>query len=93
MTARIIDAEQALHWGLVNDCVTESELDTLVNERVEQILAAAPRAMRAQKSLCNLWEEAPLSEAIETSIELFDNSFSDKEPQLYLQRFLNRPRQ
>jgi enoyl-CoA hydratase/carnithine racemase len=92
MTARLIDADEASRWGLIDGLTSNSELDSLVDERVEQILAAAPHAMRTQKTLCRAWEELAPADAIKASIEAFDNSFANDEPHTYLQRFLNRRR-
>jgi enoyl-CoA hydratase/carnithine racemase len=92
MTARTIDADEALRWGLIDSLVPNDDLDTLVDERVEQLLAGAPAAMRIQKMLCRAWEEQPLGDAIELSIEAFGKSFESDEPRKHLQQFLNRKR-
>jgi enoyl-CoA hydratase len=92
MTARTLEADEALRWGLIDALVANDQLDALVNERVEQLLAGAPAAMRTQKMLCRAWEEQPLSDAIELSIEAFGKSFDSDEPRIRLQQFLNRKR-
>jgi hypothetical protein len=38
---------------------------------LKSLLAADPRALRMQKALLQLWDEAPLSEAIAKSVEYF----------------------
>jgi len=48
--------------------------------------------MRTQKMLCRAWEEQPLQDVIDISIEAFGNSFASDEPRTFLQRFLNRKR-
>lgn len=93
MTARLVDAEEASQWGLLDGLVAAKDLDALVDERVEQLLAGAPQAMRTQKMLCRAWEEQPLTQAIDISIEAFGNSFASDEPRSFLQQFLNRKRQ
>ncbi len=45
------DAAYAQRIGLVNHVVVEEELDTAVNERLEQLLQAAPGAQAAAKEL------------------------------------------
>lgn len=92
MTARTVEADEALRWGLIDGLVAKEQLDALVNERVEQLLAGAPAAMRTQKMLCRAWEDQPLSDAIELSIEAFGKSFNSDEPRTHLQQFLNRKR-
>ena len=92
MTARVVDADEAMRWGLLDGLVPADNLDALVDERVEQLLAAAPQAIRTQKRLCRAWEEQSLHDAIETSIQAFGESFVSDEPHTFLQRFLNRKR-
>ena len=93
MTARVVDADEASRWGLLDGLVAAHDLDALVDERVEQLLAGAPQAMRTQKMLCRAWEEQPLHDVIDISIEAFGNSFAGDEPRTFLQRFLNRKHQ
>ncbi len=92
MTARLVDAEEASRWGLLDGLVAERDLEALVDERVGQLLAAAPQAMRTQKMLCRAWDEQSLGDVINLSIEEFGNSFKTDEPRTYLQQFLNRKR-
>lgn len=51
LTGERFDAEYARRIGLVNNVVAEAELDTAVNERVAQLLQAAPGAQAAAKEL------------------------------------------
>jgi enoyl-CoA hydratase len=90
MTARIVEAEEAARWGLLDALVPAGELDALVEARVCEILAGAPHAMRAQKKLCRAWEEQPLSDAIETGVRAFGAAFRSDEPRTFLNRFLER---
>ncbi len=92
MTARVVDADEASRWGLLDGLVAADDLDALIDERVEQLLAGAPQAMRTQKMLCRAWDEQPLHDVIDISIEAFGNSFAGDEPRTFLQRFLNRKR-
>ena len=92
MTARVVEADEASRWGLLDGLVAAHDLDALVDERVEQLLVAAPHAMRTQKMLCRAWEEQPLNDAIDLSVQAFGKSFDSDEPRTYLQRFLNRKR-
>ena len=92
LTGRIIDAQEALAWGLVESLAPADRLDTKVDERLVMILNAGPGAIRAQKDLCRQWEELPLAEAVEASIDAFGDAFLSDEPHEYMRRFLQRRR-
>jgi methylglutaconyl-CoA hydratase len=51
LTAELFDAHRAQELGLINYVVSEAELDAKVNERIEQLLQAAPGAQTAAKEL------------------------------------------
>ena len=80
MTGETIDADVALNWGLIERAVKTKDLDKNVNQTLDAILAGDPEAMRAQKRLCKLWEEAPLAESIRASIDEFARSYEAGEP-------------
>ncbi len=80
MTGETIDAQTALAWGLIEILASSKDLDTRVNSTLDAILAGEPEAIRAQKRLCKLWEEAPLAESIRTSIDEFAHSYESGEP-------------
>ena len=82
--------EEALRWGLVDGLTPRGELEALVETRIGEILAGAPRAMRLQKRLCRDWDEQPMSEAVEAGIRVFAQAFRSPEPEEYLRRFLDR---
>lgn len=90
LTGRLIDAHEARVWGLVEAVAPRAGLGALVLERVQQIVSAAPRAIRAQKELCRRWEELPLSAAITESMEAFVRAYESDEPHTYMERFLRR---
>lgn len=92
LTGRVIDADEALSWGLVESVTPAAQLDALVEERLAMILNAGPDAIRAQKVLCRQWEELPLAEAIQAGIDAFGDAYQGDEPREYMQRFLDRPR-
>ena len=69
LTGEAIDARRALEWGLVEEVAAKPDL--ALGRLVKALLAGDPAALRAQKRLLQLWEEAPLSESIARSIELF----------------------
>jgi enoyl-CoA hydratase len=64
LTGEAIDAERALDWGLIEEIGDGGNL-------VKALLAADREALRVQKELLQLWDEAPLATSIATSIERF----------------------
>jgi enoyl-CoA hydratase/carnithine racemase len=69
LTGEPIDAARALEWGLVEEVAPSP--DPAVDALVKSLLAADREALRTQKQLLHLWEEAPLSTSIAASIEGF----------------------
>jgi enoyl-CoA hydratase len=88
LTGRVVGAEEAYAWGLIEAPAPRAALDALVQDRARQILAAGPRAVRLQKELCNRWEELSLSAAIDAGIDTFSRAFEGDEPSIYMERFL-----
>ena len=88
LTGRVIDADEALSFGLLDGLATGGELETLVDARVGEILAGAPAAIRRQKVLCRIWEEQPLADAVEAGVQAFRETYTGDEPRRYLGRFL-----
>jgi enoyl-CoA hydratase len=80
MTGETIGAGEALVWGLIEKMAPLEHLDAEVNKALDAILAGEPEAIRAQKRLCKLWEEAPLYESVEVSIDEFARSYESGEP-------------
>ncbi len=87
MTGEPIGAAEAFVWGLVEKISNLKDLDQTVNSALDAILAGDPAAMRAQKRLCKLWEEAPLYESIEVSIDAFAKSYESDEPAKLISAF------
>ncbi|HVB49034.1 MAG TPA: enoyl-CoA hydratase [Burkholderiales bacterium] len=88
LTGETIDAREALAWGLVERVVPGAELDTAVDAALDAILASGAEAVRTQKRLCKLWEEAPLSESVRASIDAFAASYASGEPQRLIGAYL-----
>ena len=80
MTGETIGAAEALVWGLVEKIFDSKDLDSGVNSALDAILAGDPAAMRQQKRLCKLWEEAPLARSVRASIDEFAKSYESDEP-------------
>ena len=70
LTGESIDARRAFEWGLIEQIGSDAELAILV----EKLLKNEREALRMQKQLLQLWEEAPLATSIEKSIDLFGES-------------------
>ncbi len=51
LTGRILNAEQALAYGLINALVPEAELEGYLNEQIENLLNNGPQAMATTKQL------------------------------------------
>ena len=80
MTGESIDAQQALAWGLVERVVPAGSLDQSVDAALDSILAGDAEALRAQKRLCKLWEEAPLDASVRASIDEFARAYESGAP-------------
>ena len=76
MTGETIDAAQALAWGLVERVAPLAELDAVVDAALDALLAAGDQALRAQKRLCKLWEDAPLDDCVRVSIVEFAAAYA-----------------
>ena len=70
LTGEAIDARRAFEWGLVEQIGSDAAVDALVHS----LMKNDREALRMQKQLLQLWEEAPLAASIEKSIDLFGQS-------------------
>jgi len=61
LTGEAIDARRAYEWGLIEEIGGDSELEALL----KKLLANDRNALRMQKQLLQLREEAPLAVSIE----------------------------
>ena len=91
-TGETIGAEQAYDWGLVETLVSEGELDRALARTVDMICAAGPTAVRLQKAVLRDWEELPLRDAVERSIDRLAEGFASGEPRERMRAFLDRKR-
>jgi len=87
LTGEIIDANLALNWGLVEKAVKKEDLDKTMDNTLDAILAGDPAALRQQKRLCQLWEEAPLAESVRASIDEFAAAYAAGEPNRLIAAF------
>lgn len=87
MTAENIDAAEALSWGLIEKIFKTEKLEQETSRIVDALLAAEPESLKAQKRLCKLWEEAPLSESVRRSIDEFAASYEGGVPNRLVAEF------
>jgi 2-oxoglutaroyl-CoA hydrolase len=65
MRSRRITAKQAFDWGIVTECVPDTELEKATDKLVDELRSFAPLAQRTAKKLLNDTEDSTLSIAIE----------------------------
>ena len=92
LTGEPIDANTALTWGLVQELVPFAALDERVGQLLERLAAADRGALAAQKELLRLWQEAPLSEALEASIGVFARAYASDAPNKRMRATISRGR-
>ncbi len=92
LTGELIDAAEALRWGLVERVVNAGMLDAEVDLTLDAILAGGDMAIRAQKRLNRAYEELPFAEAVKLSIDEFESAYATGEPQRLMRDYLERRR-
>ena len=92
LTGELIDANEALRWGLVERIAPLAGLDTEVDRALEGILASGAEAIRAQKRLNRAYEELPFAEAVALSIDEFEHAYATGEPQRLMREYRERRR-
>jgi hypothetical protein len=68
--------------------VPAARLDAAVEAALGALLAAGDAALRAQKRLCKLWEEAPLGQCVHESIDEFARAYAGEAPRRMIGEFL-----
>lgn len=63
VSGSFIDADTALEWGLLSAVAPDSELDATVADKVKQILAKSPSAVRFGKAMFHPQRQMPLADA------------------------------
>ena len=89
-TGQSISSAEALQCGLVDRVVAEEKLDQALEDWIEAILKAGPKAIRLQKALIREWEVLPIDEAVQAGIKAFRRTWASDEPRRLMQAFLNR---
>lgn len=92
MLGETIDAETALHWGLIERVVEPVALDREVESIVAALMSAGAQAVRAQKALMQHWEKHSVDAAIHAGIDAFVRAYETDEPGRMLTAFVKRKR-
>ncbi|MEU6605816.1 enoyl-CoA hydratase [Streptomyces shenzhenensis] len=93
LTGDTVDAATAYEWGLIQKLVPASGIDAAVAHTARALAALGPDVIRQQKRLLRSWEDLPLVQAIDESVDAFGHAFSTGEPQKYMNEFKNRKRE
>ena len=80
LTGDRIKADQALHFGLVNEVVPFADLDVAVQRWTDRILAASPLAVQAAKHAVLARRDMPLEIALMTRFEPIE-AYTDSDDQ------------
>ena len=88
MTGETFSAADALAWGLVEEIHRPATLYAAVEDLLDQLLAAEPRAVQLQKALIQQWEELTVSRAIQAGVEAFEDAWTTDEPMNAMARYL-----
>jgi enoyl-CoA hydratase/carnithine racemase len=87
-TGETFNADKAQAWGLVEEVHPPALLDAAVEDLLDHLMAAEPRALQLQKQLMQRWEELPMSQAIQAGVEAFEDAWTTSEPSHALAAFL-----
>ena len=97
-TGRIINAQEAMEWGLVNHVVPADKLMDKALELAAMIAANGPMAVRQAKKSVDRGIELPLAEALDFEIQAYNicvpsedrhegvNAFNEKRPPVFKNR-------
>ena len=80
LTGEPIDARRACEWGLVEEVCPFAKLDQRMDALLQNLIAGDRDALRAQKELLQLWDDAPLSRSIAVSLQRFAQSYASGVP-------------
>lgn len=91
LSGRIIDAELALEWGLLNEVVQTARLDEAVEVLVDRLVQGGKIALYQAKRCLNHSLDLDLNRGLEYETECFTTCFSTGEPTSGLGRFSPQP--
>lgn len=90
LLANEVDAETALSWGMVSDCVAATELEAVVNARIEKLLALSQYSQRGIKSTLLKIRDGAREDDDETR-EIFASAFSGNDFHIAAASFAQKP--
>ncbi len=90
VTASLVGVEEARRIGLVSGLATEDGIDDAVEEQIRSVLACAPRAVSAAKSMARSLVPAIDQQQIDRSVEMLLSRWRDPEAQEGIASFLER---
>lgn len=90
LSGEMVDAKTATQWGLMNFCEPLENIDKRIKEITTSFSNLGPKVIRQQKALNRYWQEIPLKQAIEESVESFSQAFKTEEPRVYMNKFLKK---
>lgn len=87
LSGRVVDAETAAAWGLVNRVVMKGELEDEVRRWVERIAQGGRTAVYLAKRCLNRSLDLDLDRGMELELESFTTCFASGEPARNMRRF------
>lgn len=90
LTGKVIDADTAKDFGLVDMTVDDSALEDTAFEIARDISANGPLAVSLAKKAVNQSDETTLKEGIEREADLYNQSFLTEDRKIGMHAFLNR---
>ena len=88
LTGEVIDAEQGLSWGMLDQVVAADKLDESVDQIACGLAKLGMKVLAQQKRLLREWEDEPLETSISNGVKEFSLAFNTGEPQHYMGMFL-----
>ncbi|NLY64989.1 MAG: enoyl-CoA hydratase, partial [Alcaligenaceae bacterium] len=90
VTARFIDAQTAMDWGLVNDAVPEAQLDERVARLVADILEKSPTAIRYGKQMFYKQKQMTLADAYDYAGDVMARNMMEEDAREGIDAFLEK---
>lgn len=90
VTARFIDAQTAMDWGLVNDAVPEAQLDERVNRLLADILDKSPTAIRYGKQMFYKQKQMALADAYDYAGDVMARNMMEEDAREGIDAFLEK---
>ncbi|HEX3887797.1 MAG TPA: enoyl-CoA hydratase [Phenylobacterium sp.] len=88
MTGETFGAADALAWGLVEEVHPPALLFAAVEDLLDKLMEAGPRAVQIQKALIRAWEDLPITQAMAAGVDAFEDAWTTDEPKAAMARFL-----